>query len=99
LPPTAGFIGKLLVFSAALEMYNSTGSMLVMVLIIAGALVTLVSLFYYIKVPLNAYLRQSNHEVEITEVKTFKIYLSLFLTIIILILGMFPQLLTRFIVI
>ncbi len=99
LPPTAGFIGKLLVFSAALEMYNSTGSLLVMVLIIAGALVTLVSLFYYIKVPLNAYLRQSNHEVEITEIKTFKIYLSLFLTIIILVLGIFPQLLTSFIVI
>jgi len=99
LPPTAGFIGKLFIFSSVLEYYDTTGSYYVLILIITGAIATLVSLFYYIKIPLNAYLRASNVEIELVEKRTFIIYLSLFLMSVLILLGIFPQLLSDFIMI
>ena len=99
LPPTAGFIGKLVIFSSAIEYYNSSGSSYVLILIITAALTTLVSLFYYIRIPLNAYLRHSETEITLTEKHTFSIYLSLFLMSALIILGIFPQWITDFIII
>jgi len=99
LPPTAGFIGKLFIFSSVLEYYNSSGSYYVLILTITGVIATLVSLFYYIKVPLNAYLRYAKMETDLVEKRTFLVYLSLFLMAVLIILGIFPQLITNFIII
>ena len=57
LPPTAGFTAKFLVFSAAIEAYNLSGSALLMTMIITGAISTVVSLFYYFKVPVKCFLK------------------------------------------
>jgi NADH-quinone oxidoreductase subunit N len=95
LPPTAGFIGKFLVFSSALEYYTLSGSPLVIILLATGAIATVVSLFYYFKVPLNAYLRES--ERVIVNTKRFPFYLILVLTLLVLILGVFPSTVTTFI--
>jgi NADH-quinone oxidoreductase subunit N len=97
LPPTAGFIGKLFIFSSVLEYYNSSGSSYILILIITGAITTLISLFYYIKIPLNAYLRNSKTEIYLVEKRNFIIYLSLFLMSSLIILGIFPQWLSDFI--
>ena len=55
LPPTGGFIGKLFIFSAAFEKYSLTHSVWMLGLLITGAVTTVISLFYYFKIPLNAY--------------------------------------------
>jgi NADH-quinone oxidoreductase subunit N len=94
LPPTAGFIGKLLIFSSAIEIYNASGSFLMLLLIATGAITTLISLFYYIKIPLNAYLRSHETELNLAEEKGAKVWLSLFLMSVLILLGLFPQLLT-----
>ncbi|HCN84829.1 MAG TPA: NADH-quinone oxidoreductase subunit L [Sphingobacteriaceae bacterium] len=99
LPPTAGFIGKLFIFSSVIEYYNSSGSFYILLLIITAAITTLVSLFYYIKIPLNAYLRHSETEVALVEKRTFSIYLSLFLMSALIIFGIFPHWITDFIII
>jgi NADH-quinone oxidoreductase subunit N len=96
LPPTAGFIGKLFIFSSALQAYNSSGSLLILLLIVTGAISTLVSLFYYIKMPLNAYLRPSD-ESSFTNTSDLKSTVSLLLVVILILLGVFPQLLSNFI--
>lgn len=51
LPPTAGFTGKLLVFSALWEAYQSSGKSLLLVVLLFGLLNTAISIFYYVKIP------------------------------------------------
>jgi NADH-quinone oxidoreductase subunit N len=59
LPPTFGFIGKLMIFSALL----SKGS-LFMWLALIGILTSVISLYYYMLIPLNMYLRESERPEE-----------------------------------
>lgn len=51
LPPTAGFNAKLYLFSALWEGYLSTNSSLMLWLFIIGLFNTVISLFYYLKIP------------------------------------------------
>ncbi len=54
LPPTAGFIGKLMIFAAMLN----KGSLYI-VLALIGILTSVISLYYYMLIPLNMFLRES----------------------------------------
>jgi NADH-quinone oxidoreductase subunit N len=54
LPPTAGFIGKLMIFAA---MLNKGDTYIVLALI--GILTSVISLYYYMLIPLNMFLRES----------------------------------------
>jgi NADH-quinone oxidoreductase subunit N len=95
LPPTVGFTAKFLVFSTALDAYNSSGSLIILVMIILAAISTLVSLFYYFKIPLNAYLKESiSSDVRIAN--TAKAYLGMFLAFLLLLLLVFPSLIQQF---
>ncbi|QSE95948.1 NADH-quinone oxidoreductase subunit N [Fulvivirga lutea] len=51
LPPTSGFTGKFLIFGALWDSYSTTGNNWLLTLLIFGLLNTVVSLFYYLKVP------------------------------------------------
>jgi NADH-quinone oxidoreductase subunit N len=95
LPPTAGFTAKFLVFSSAFEAYNLSGSFLLMAMIITGAISTLVSLFYYFKIPLNAFLRDNDSSVHILPA-TAKTYISLFLVFLLIFFILFPSGITQF---
>jgi NADH-quinone oxidoreductase subunit N len=57
LPPTVGFIGKLMIFSALLN----KGTIFIWLALI-GVLTSVVSLYYYFKIPLYMYLRESEVE-------------------------------------
>jgi NADH-quinone oxidoreductase subunit N len=57
LPPTSGFTGKLFLFSALWESYHFTGKSILLWLLIFGLLNTVVSLFYYLKIPYYAFLK------------------------------------------
>jgi NADH-quinone oxidoreductase subunit N len=50
LPPTVGFMAKLLLFTQLWQAYAMSGSALWMVLLLGGLLLTVVSLFYYVRV-------------------------------------------------
>jgi NADH-quinone oxidoreductase subunit N len=51
LPPTAGFIGKFLVFTALWEHMQRTSSFLSAALLVASLLSTVLSMYYYLKLP------------------------------------------------
>ncbi|MEQ8926322.1 MAG: NADH-quinone oxidoreductase subunit N [Fulvivirga sp.] len=51
LPPTAGFTGKFLIFGALWDSYSISENNWLLTLLIFGLLNTVVSLFYYLKVP------------------------------------------------
>lgn len=51
LPPTVGFTGKLLIFSALWEHYQATNHQLSIVVLIFGLLNSAIAIFYYMKIP------------------------------------------------
>lgn len=95
LPPTAGFTAKFLVFSSAIEAYNASGSQLVLLMIIIAAISTVVSLFYYFKIPLNAFLRENSNPAVVLKL-SYKTYLSVFLIFLLFLLIFFPSAIEHF---
>jgi NADH-quinone oxidoreductase subunit N len=96
LPPTVGFTAKFLVFSSALEAYNLSGTTLLLIMIIIASISTVVSLFYYLKIPLNAFLRDSSNPDQLS-LQSPKVYLGVFLAFMLLLLTIFPSLLEQLI--
>jgi NADH-quinone oxidoreductase subunit N len=93
LPPTAGFTGKLFLFSALWECYSTTGSQILLWLMIFGLLNTAVSLFYYLRIPFYAFIRSKNTAAVQQNKPAFENLLALILVLLILILFFSPQLL------
>lgn len=93
LPPLAGFIGKVLIFTAAIEHYSATGSAWMLLLLITAAITTVVSLFYYFKIPLNAFLRSSEQVTDKIPRRDFLTYIAVVLTILLLVWGLMPGML------
>ncbi|MEI9917964.1 MAG: NADH-quinone oxidoreductase subunit N [Bacteroidota bacterium] len=59
IPPVAGLMAKLFVFSGVWTKYISTGSPIFISLFVIGLLATVASLFFYLKIPFYAFLRRS----------------------------------------
>lgn len=96
LPITAGFNAKLLVFSSNYTRYTQGHDAWLLAAMVTGALTTVVSLFYYIKIPLNLFLRKQEKQ-SLTETNTGS--LSAFcvvLAFLVLLFGIFPDMVGRF---
>ena len=94
LPVTAGFNGKVLIFSAVYTVYQQGHNGWLLALMITGAATTLISLFYYIKIPLHLFLKKNEHHAE--DLIVNHRYLLFFICIIsffLLAVGVFPQIL------
>ncbi|MBE9584398.1 NADH-quinone oxidoreductase subunit N [Mucilaginibacter sp. JRF] len=91
LPVSAGFTGKLFVFSSVYSVYQQNHDVWLLALMITGAVVTVVSLFYYIKIPLNLFLRKgaSSFEHDYSDKKV--IFLGLVLSLLLILFGIFPN--------
>jgi len=92
LPPTGGFVAKLLSFSAVFNAYQNRADLVWLVLLMVGALTTVVALFFYFKIPLNAFLRESKRSFPKKPINGMLVTAFL-LAILILLLGVFPSLL------
>lgn len=67
LPPTVGFTGKLLVFSALWDEFVLTQDRGILALVILGLLNAVVSLFYYLKIPYHLLVPESSeHDKELS---------------------------------
>ncbi|MBL4674713.1 MAG: NADH-quinone oxidoreductase subunit N [Mucilaginibacter sp.] len=95
IPISAGFTGKLLVFSAVYDIYQQTHDVWLLALMITGAITTVVGLFYYIKIPLNLFLKR----VEIAQNDILKstnlVVFSSAIALLLIIFGILPHLLTK----
>ena len=93
LPVTAGFTGKLFVFSAVYNFYQLNHNILLMLLLVTGAVITVVALFYYIKIPYNLFLKRSDILAN-PAIKSYNIIiLSIIISVLIILLGVFPNIL------
>lgn len=96
LPPTAGFTSKLLIFSALWESYQSSDKTILLWLFIFGLINTVISLFYYLRIPFYAFVKTSAFDFKANN-PTFENFLGAGLVLIILILFFNPDLLMRWI--
>ena len=92
LPPTSGFTGKLFLFSALWESYAVSDDSILLVLMVFGLLNTVVSLFYYLRIPYFAFISTGEPSPSRNNL-AFENLLTLILVLVILILFFSPQLL------
>ncbi len=96
IPVTAGFTGKVFIFSAAYGVYQQTHNIWLLVLMITGAITTVVSLFYYFKIPLNLFLRRSENITEFAKTSKNLVFLAAFLALLLVLMGVFPDLIINY---
>ncbi len=96
IPPTVGFVAKLLVFTAVFGSWQLTGNPGMLILLIVGALTTVISLFYYFKIPLNAFLRKPEQQLpEVKPLRGYILAMGVLIAMAIVLLGIFPGWLIR----
>ena len=96
LPVSAGFTGKLFVFSAVYSAYQQTHDVWLLALMITGAVTTVVSLFYYIKIPLYLFLKKADNAIEMVSKSNSILVFVVIISLILLVLGLFPNKLFEF---
>jgi len=96
LPVTAGFTGKVFVFSAVYNVYQQTNNIWLLLLMITGALTTVVSLFYYIKIPLNLFLRKAEVNTGPVTSSNYILIFAIVISLVLLLLGIFPDMLFKY---
>jgi NADH-quinone oxidoreductase subunit N len=90
LPVTAGFNAKLLVFSSVYDVYRQSHGVWLLILMVTGALTTVVSLLYYIKIPLNLFLKRQESVPVTTSGSYHIIALAIILSVFLILTGIFP---------
>ncbi len=84
LPPTVGFTGKLLIFTALWESYQNSGSNILLIVLLFGLLNTAISIFYYLKIPFYMIFKEAKIGVKFYHIGFLrKVFLTAFLCIII----------------
>lgn len=91
IPVTAGFTGKLFVFSAVYSAYEQMHSIWLLALMITGALTTVVSLFYYLKIPLYLFLKRTENAEVASERSYNLLVLAIVISFLLVLLGIFPN--------
>jgi len=92
LPPTAGFTAKLFIFTSLWESYAISDKTILLWLLIFGLLNTVVSLFYYLRIPYYAFIKNGESTIK-TNILTFENFFGLVLVLMILLLFFNPGLL------
>jgi NADH-quinone oxidoreductase subunit N len=92
LPPTSGFTSKLLIFSGLWQAYSASQKTILLILLIWGLLNTVVSLFYYLRIPYFSFIKRSAN-VASGKILTWENLFGGLLVLVILILFFSPGLL------
>jgi NADH-quinone oxidoreductase subunit N len=92
LPPTAGFTSKLFIFSAVWQSYELSGNSILLWILILGLLNTVISLFYYLRIPYFAFLKNGKPAGK-QNIVTFQNLLGFLLVLLILVLFFLPGIL------
>jgi len=91
IPPVAGFMGKLFVFTEVWRAYSGGENFIFLILFITGLIATIASLYFYLKIPFFAFFRRST-ESNPTKIPLLTNLLLLILVSILLALFIAPGL-------
>ena len=92
IPPTAGFTAKLFIFTSLWSAYEQSENNILVWVLILGLLNTVISIFYYLKIPYYAFLKTSD-SIQSAKKAQVENYLALILVVLILFLFIRPDLL------
>ncbi|HEU5146675.1 MAG TPA: NADH-quinone oxidoreductase subunit N [Chryseosolibacter sp.] len=92
IPPTAGFTAKLFIFSSLWESYQETHKSLLFWLLVVGLLNTVISLFFYLKIPYYAFIR-SGEPATVQKNAAFENFLGFILVVLVVVIFFVPGLL------
>lgn len=92
LPPTAGFTGKLFIFSTLWESWALTEKPIILILFVFGLLNTVVSLFYYLRIPYFSFLKTQQTPIDQNNIPAVNL-LGIFLVVLLLTWFFAPALL------
>ena len=96
IPVSAGFTGKLFVFSAVYGVYQQNHDVWLLAMLITGAITTVVGLFYYIKIPLYLFLKRAELILSENRWSIKLVILSLVIAVVLVVFGIFPDALMRY---
>jgi len=91
IPPTVGFVAKLMVFTSTFSVFQASGDTGVLLLLIVGALTSAISLFFYFKIPLYAFLRSSDQPIPTKKQVNVLLVIAYILTVLVVVFGLFPS--------
>lgn len=91
IPPTLGFVAKLMVFTSAFSVFQASGHSGVIFMLIIGALTSVLSLFFYFKIPLYAFLRNNEQPAVVKKQFSVMLIIAYILTALVILLGIFPE--------
>lgn len=91
LPPTAGFTAKLFIFGSLWGSYQQSGEVIQLVLFVAGLLNTVISLFFYMKIPYYLFLKENPGTIKSQKIDFAGNLLSLMLVILLFYLFINPN--------
>ncbi|SMO65329.1 NADH-quinone oxidoreductase subunit N [Solitalea koreensis] len=91
IPPTAGFLSKFFIFSATAESYVLGGNIMLLIMLVAAVINTVVSLFYYFKIPQHLYLRKAKTEIVLDKGNLLFLVIIIVMALLTLFLGVFPN--------
>ncbi len=90
-PPFGGFVGKLYIFSSAVQVGNTTGEFSFIGLALVGVLSSVAGAYYYLKVLVSMYMKKADEKADTEMVMTSSAKVSLFASALLtLALGIFP---------
>ena len=92
LPPTAGFTAKLFIFSSLWESYQETHKSLLFWLLVIGLINTVISLFFYLRIPYYAFIKTGEAST-IQKKAGFENLLGLILVVLVVVIFFIPGLL------
>jgi len=99
LPVTAGFSAKLFIFSGLWEAYSQSHKMVLIVLLVFGLINTVISLFYYLRIPYYLFIKdKSDHTAPSVKLPFVENLLSFILVILLLLLFFRPDFLMGWII-
>jgi NADH-quinone oxidoreductase subunit N len=92
LPPTGGFTAKVFIFSSLWESYQQSHKSLLFWLLVIGLINTVISLFYYLRIPYYAFIRTA--EIRVSQKNAgFENLLGLILVVMVVVIFFIPGLL------
>ncbi len=94
LPPAGGFMAKFLVFATIFNEYQAGGKGILLILLLVGLLGTVLSLFFYMKIPYALYFQAVRHEGTGKHRPMTYGILGIILASLLLLLFAYPSLLT-----
>jgi NADH-quinone oxidoreductase subunit N len=91
MPATAGFVGKFLLFSSAVQQGLANGNSALIWLVVIAVLNSALSLAYYLRVPALMFFHAPRHDVEVSAPGSFERIVLFACAAGVLLLGVMPQ--------